>query len=604
MNRLKESGKLIIYNWKPLLAFEIIYKLVAVIIFAPLTTAIYDLIMKATGYSYLTLENYVSFMTHPLTIVMLIVLLLIITFYAMIDISAIIFTLDQSKQEQKAHFSHIVKFSFKNALRVWKPNNFMLIIFVVLLLPLLGIGLASGVVTTISIPEFILDYIKSNTVLYIGLCAVAGFLITVMMKWLFSFHYFTLEGCNFKEARKKSCALGHKKRIIDFILIVLIQVILWAIYLGLVFASIALASLIGNLFSGVFALKWILSTCIWIAAMISIAVVAIIAVPVTYGCVSSLYYHHKEERNEQIIHIEAPPYNKNERQTKVLQGIGVAVGVIGLVACFVVGYFVTSGKLNPEIEYVRNMQITAHRGASVFYPENTMSAFRGAKELGADWVELDVQQSKDGQIIVSHDTNFSRVAGVDANTWDMTYEEIEKLDAGSFFSKEFAGEKIPLLSEVVQFAKENNMKLNIELKPTGHETDFEKDVIDIINEAGLQKDCVITSQVYEVLENVKAYDDSITTVYVMSLAYGDISELTAADDFSIEASNVTQDLVSKLHNEGKEIYAWTVNTEDSILEMIDMNVDNIITDNIELAKKCVNESKYSDWLTEYLKLLK
>ena len=602
MGRIKESGKLIIYNLKPLLAFEIIYKLVAVIIFSPLVGGMYNLIMKATGYSYLTLENYISFLTHPLTIIMMLVLLLIVTFYAMVDISAIIFILDQSKQKQKTYLSHIIKFSFKNALRVWQPKNFPLIIFVVLLLPFLGIGLASGVVTTISIPEFILDYIKANKVLSIVLCVVIVLLITLVMKWLYAFHYFTLEGCNYKEARKRSIALGKKKRIGDFIYLVLIQIILWAIYLVLIFASVALAALINNLFSGVFALRWILSTSIWIAGMVSIFIVAIIGVPVTYGCVSALFYHHKEELNEQVIHITAPQYNRNERQAKTLHGVGVVLAIIGLVACFVLGYFVSSGKINPQIEYVRNMQVTAHRGASVFYPENTMSAFRGAKELGADWIELDVQQSKDGQIIVSHDSNFARVTGVDANTWDMTYEEIEKLDAGSFFSKEFAGEKIPLLSEVVQFAKENGIKLNIELKPTGHETDFEKDVIDIINEADFKDDCVLTSLVYEVLENVKAYDDSINTVYVMALAYGDISQLTAADDFSIEASNVTTELVSDLHNQGKEVFAWTVNTEDSIYKMIDMNVDNIITDNIELGKKCVSESKYSDWFTQYLKL--
>ena len=248
------------------------------------------------------------------------------------------------------------------------------------------------------------------------------------------------------------------------------------------------------------------------------------------------------------------------------------------------------------------MEVTAHRGASARYPENTMAAFEGAKELGADWIELDVQQSKDGKIIVMHDTNFKRTTGVDANTWELTYEEISKLDAGSFFGSEFAGEKIPLLSEVVEFAKENNMKLNIELKPTGHETDFEKNVVDVVKAAGIEKDCVITSQVYEVLENVKAYDSSITTVYVMTLAYGDINKLKAADHFSVEATNVTPGLISSVHREGKQLYVWTVNTRESIIKMAELNVDNIITDDIELAKKCIYESRYSNLLAEYIKL--
>ena len=184
----------------------------------------------------------------------------------------------------------------------------------------------------------------------------------------------------------------------------------------------------------------------------------------------------------------------------------------------------------------------------------------------------------------------------------MTYEEIERLDAGSFFDETYAGEKIPLLSEAARFAKENQIRLNIELKPTGHETDFEQAVVDVVRQEGIADSCVITSQTYEVLERVKAYDDSITTVYVMSLAYGDINRLTAADHFSVEATNATDDLVSRVHRAGKQLYAWTVNTKEGIDRMIGRNVDNIITDDIELARECVYESRYSDLLGEYITL--
>ena len=106
------------------------------------------------------------------------------------------------------------------------------------------------------------------------------------------------------------------------------------------------------------------------------------------------------------------------------------------------------------------------------------------------------------------------------------------------------------------------------------------------------------------VERVKEYDPEIVTVYVMSLAYGNITKLTAADHFSVEASSATGRLVSRVHNAGKQIYAWTVNSENSINSMIERNVDNIITDNIPLARRCVEESRYSDLLTEFIKRLK
>ena len=202
-----------------------------------------------------------------------------------------------------------------------------------------------------------------------------------------------------------------------------------------------------------------------------------------------------------------------------------------------------------------------------------------------------------------HDTNTRRTTGVSGKIWQMTYEEVARLDAGSSFGKEFAGEPVPRLRDVLEFARETGIKLNIELKPTGHEESLEESVVDLIHEYEYGDSCVITSQVYRVLENVKAYDPEITTVYVARLAYGNINKLACADHFSVEATNATRRLVSRLHNEGRQIFAWTVNTRDSINKLIDRNVDNIITDNVPLALHCIYESRYSDLLSEFVKLL-
>lgn len=114
---------------------------------------------------------------------------------------------------------------------------------------------------------------------------------------------------------------------------------------------------------------------------------------------------------------------------------------------------------------------------------------------------------------------------------------------------------------------------------------------------------MVTSKFYDVLERVKACDSRIQTVYVMSIAYGDFGAFAAADHFSVEATNVTEKLVSDIHNAGKEIYAWTVNTRENIDRMIDLNVDNIITDDVTLAKACIFESRTGDVVSGYVKWL-
>lgn len=601
MKKFKEVQTLILQNWKVLVGFEILYKFASALVFIPLLWGIFDWIMKASGFSYLTLENIVEFLTKPLTLLLLLFLFILATTYAMIDISAVVFVLDQSKQKQSVHIWQVLCFAVRNAVRVWNPKNLLLIFVVLLLMPFLNMGMASGVLGTLSIPEFILDYIRANALLSILLTVVTLFLTILMLRWLYAFHYFTLEGCSFGEARRRSRLLDGKKRFRDFITLLLLQFACAFLYLLLLLFFIALAVFIGKVFSSVFVLKWVSSTMLWMVIVFFILIAWALSMPISYSCISVLFYRHKEHAQEAICHSEAPPYDMEERRIRRIHRVNLLLGCIVVGLSFFLGFFLCSSYLKPEMEYVRTMEVTAHRGASAFYPENTMAAFYGAKKLGADWIELDVQQTKDGQIAVIHDPSLQRTAGVSAFVRDLSYQEIAVLDAGSFFDSSFAGEKIPLLSEVAQFAKNNGIKLNIELKPVGHETDFEKQVIEVIRQTGIEDSCVITSQVYEVLETVKAYDPTIPTVYVMSLAYGDINQLIAADHFSIEATSATRNLISSVHNAGKQIFVWTVNTRDSITKMIELDVDNIITDDIELAKQCISESRYSNLLVEYLK---
>ena len=266
----------------------------------------FDLIMKAGGYSYLTIENIISFLSSPVTILLLVVLVIFAATYAMIDISAIIFTIDQSKQKNKVHIWQILEFSAKNAVRAWNPRNFLLVIVVLLILPFLNIGMASGVLTTISIPEFILDYINANSWLSTLLFVVSLLLTALMIRWLYAFHYFTLEGCHFQEARKKSRQLAKGKGFWDFISLLFVQFVFLILYLLFLFASIALAAAVGKVFSGVFVLHWIASTLLWMALISSLVVVMALATPVSYSCISALYYKHKEETGEEVIYSKAP----------------------------------------------------------------------------------------------------------------------------------------------------------------------------------------------------------------------------------------------------------------------------------------------------------
>ena len=602
MKTIKKIIRMITYNIWSLVGFEAIFKLLSFAIFTPLFFSLFDLVMRLTGYKYLTLENIASFLSNPKTIGMLLVLIILMTIYTMFDITTIIIILNQSYQKKKIKVIDAIRLSLKKCRKIFFPTNIMLGFMVLFLIPFLSVGIASSFVSTIKVPEFILEFIMSNYLFLAVMILIIIILLFILLRWLYALHYFVLEDLNFIRARRKSINLGKHNHIKDLLIILIVQFLSVIIYFIFVILGILLIVFINDI-CDILWLKSFTTTVIWVFIAISFIIFSTLVTPFSYAIISALFYVRKEKKGEEIRELEINYNAENIRINGKLKKLIALILVFAIIGGSIFTYGVYKGKFNLNIEYVRTVEITAHRGSSVDFPENTMVAFREAKNLGANWIELDVQMTKDNQLIVIHDSSFKRTTGVDKNTWELTLEEVKELDAGSFKDKKFQGEKIPTLEEVIIFAKENNIKLNIELKPTGREENFEETVIDLINKYNFKNDCVITSQIYEVLEKVKKYDKTIETVYVMSLAYGNIISLTAADHFSVEATSATSSLVSAVHKEGKKLLVWTINSEENILKMIDLKVDNIITDNITLAKDVVYSSKTSDVIVEFVKLI-
>ena len=331
---------------------------------------------------------------------------------------------------------------------------------------------------------------------------------------------------------------------------------------------------------------------------------SLISSSLSYGLLSNLFYSHKCECAEKVLNDDFKKIITDKDNNLFFKKVVNLFFVFVFIGGGFLTYQYVSGMSKLNVEHFRGVDVTAHRGASISYPENTMSAFNGAYMLGADYIELDLQQTKDKEIVVTHDSNLYRVTGIKKEVNDIKYNKLKELDVGSYFDRKYSNERIPLLKDVILFAKEKGIKLNIELKPTGREVDFEKQVVEIIHEYDFQNNCVVTSQSYSTIEKIKKEDESIKTVYVMVIAIGDIVKLDKADAFSVEAMYVTPDLVRRVHNAGKEIYVWTINTEESVNRMVELGVDNIITDDVSLVKSTILKHHRSSLINRFIEKLK
>jgi len=220
--------------------------------------------------------------------------------------------------------------------------------------------------------------------------------------------------------------------------------------------------------------------------------------------------------------------------------------------------------------------ITAHRGASGWAPENTLAAFKKAIDMGSDYSELDVHLSKDGEVVLLHDSELDRTTDGEGGMWNYTLAELKKLDAGSWFSAEFAGEPLPTLREVIRAVK-GKMKLNIEIKISGNEPDIAEKVVEIVRAENFIDECMITSFDKAAVVRCKKIAPEIKTGFIFNEKNTEDYLNGSWEILSCKYTVVNQDFVAGARKAGKRIHVWTVNEKDMMKKIIAFGVDGIIT---------------------------
>lgn len=224
----------------------------------------------------------------------------------------------------------------------------------------------------------------------------------------------------------------------------------------------------------------------------------------------------------------------------------------------------------------RAIEITGHRGSKLRAPENSLSAIRQAIAEGADYAEIDVQTTADGVVVLLHDADLMRVASVNRRLRDIEYHELKDIDVGSWFAPEFRSERIPTLQEAIDVAR-GRIKLNIELKYTWKSPFLAEKVGTIIRQKGFLSECVVSSLNFQALTEIKQAFPEVTTGFIVFKAAGNLSRM-GADFLSINKDRATPRLVRQVHRHGRTVHVWTVNDFNNIISMIEVGVDNIITD--------------------------
>lgn len=250
--------------------------------------------------------------------------------------------------------------------------------------------------------------------------------------------------------------------------------------------------------------------------------------------------------------------------------LAVAVPV-ALLGAATLGYVTIS-----SIPVEDRVLVIAHRGSSLSAPCNTIAAIRAAITEGADWVEIDVQETSDGEVVVFHDSDFMKTAGINLRIWEATAARLADIDVGSHFSADFADERVPTLRAVLDECRDKAGVL-VELKYYGHDVRLEERVVEIVEEADMVDQTKFMSLKREGVAKLKALRPEWRVGQLLSVTAGSSRRLEG-DFLAVNASFASRALIQKTHRDGRELYVWTVNDPMTMSALISRGVDGLITD--------------------------
>jgi len=245
------------------------------------------------------------------------------------------------------------------------------------------------------------------------------------------------------------------------------------------------------------------------------------------------------------------------------------------------------------------VEVTAHRGYSAKYPENTLLAFRAALELGVEWIEFDVIPSADGRVMVMHDQTVDRTTNGSGRVVEMTYEKLRRLDAGAH--KGAPGEKIPTLEEAIETIGSQarlNVNLNFNDNNSKDEAErkllyaYEAKTVRAVRDAGLLDRAVFAIYPVDQIKRMKAHDPAAECVLLSWRDGGDYVRQSVKLGLRVAQPGrdlMTPEFIRELHDAGLVGNVFYADTEEDMRSYIALGIDGILTNEPELLLK-VRES--------------
>lgn len=595
MQKMIKSAKIFIRAIPSILLFEILYKLIITAIALPALTHLLKWAIDISGVGYITSENLFQFLTYPESLGLIVLILIICSVLSLAEISAVISGFAMLYKKKNISVFLMVKAGFKSIGKLFRKCNFILVFYILLILPLTQFTLTSGVFAFVGMPSIQTIYGTASNRIFIAVILFLFLISLLLSKRIYCLNFFALTDSGYFESVRQSKKITEKKLFSNAVSIIIWCILITAFFLIVFFAVCFIISFAMKGFSEPDKAFFISLKLIKTVMKIFTAVSSVFFTPMLFAYITTRFFYETDDDTEIILPEPAEKINPVK-----IRIITFAVFALATALNYSFMKDISAENIILNASFLNKTKITAHRGFSSKAPENTEPAFSEALEIGADFIELDVQLSKDKQVVVFHDKNLSRITGNNELLKNLDYQKLLELDYGKWFGEEFSGTKIMTLDEVLEKFG-NKINLNIEIKKNGDENETAELTVNLIEKYNCIDSCYITSFSYNALRTVKKINPDIKTGLIANImTYGGYSTLHDIDALSLNKKFVSQNLINNIHLNGKRVFVWTVNDRAEAEKLISMGADNIITDKPDMAVKAVSSKSKEAYIIDFL----
>jgi glycerophosphoryl diester phosphodiesterase len=598
--------RMIFHKGLTLLFGQGILFLLFIFTFVPFLSAIYYAVLNLTGYSYVTVDNIGHFLLNPLALAAGVLLFFLLGLFLLFEMYFLMIYFRDVEDKKKVRLYLLYMKALRQLFLCLRQGGIRLIPAVWLTLGGFNLPLLCFAFLRIRLLKFFTD--EMSGVIFLAIAVIATILLIglLLLQNGFIFQYSLYPMNSYAKLLECSRDTGRNKPVRTLLYFIAWNLLMaWVIFLIYAFTMVVITLLTAAIPDRSLAIATFISVNDGMSGYLMTLAFFICTISNT-ALFTHLFYRYRlvpgSQESESVLPvIDASPGESGGQKSyrKILRYTLIALLMFNIYSYFNI---LTNGS---PLDYMNldTIQITSHRGFSQNVPENTLPAIEKAIEEQADYIEIDVRVTRDGELVLLHDSNLKRTTGLDKYIWELDYSQVALLDAGSWVDESYRETRIPTLEEVLELCKGKAI-LNVELKYMNEEEGLEEKAVELIKKHDMEWQCVISSSSLTCLERVKELDPDLQTGYILYQLHNGLSTNETIDFFSMKSSLVTKSVVQKIHQDGKKLYVWTVNSKNELERLKRLGVDNIITDNPAYAREVLLQSDSDQYFLTLLKVMK